>query len=380
MATILYGLKPDALVGVYLERVFPKLSAILGPVSHASPLPVVEIVEIAGGLAFLGGLGWRVARLARKKEKPRQALARAGASLLVLVSALYLFFVPCGLYVVARRPVEDRLLLDPHKLAAEDLVRAACLLNEPIAAARVAIGPAPGLATTSARDWLLHGSTDALPVDPAAVESAARAAATDAVMRLESRTFTAFIPARWPVPDTLLHRFGVTGSTLPLFSEVLMSPYVGATEYAASLPHELVHAAGVIREREADFYAFVGAARSPDPFLRYAVLTETRGRLLHAAVAAGIGDAWERARPTLPESVLNELDRTAIVSAQGAFAPGGSIETNPGQPDSVHITGGEEKGAAPVSVYRAVTNSAGLPTDYASAVPLMALWILERGL
>jgi hypothetical protein len=169
---------------------------------------------------------------------------------------------------------------------------------------------------------------------------------------------------------------------MPLTGEVCVSPYLSAIGYAAVLPHEYAHAAGVIREREADFYAFVGASRSRCALVRYAAFVEMRNRLSHAALAAGISDAGNRVRAVVSDGVQHEIDVLAGLYQERAFAPGGKIEVKEdaatGTAEVAAVTSGEAPGRAPVAVYQAVSASAGLPPDYDSCVPLCALWVLEH--
>ena len=166
---------------------------------------------------------------------------------------------------------------------------------------------------------------------------------------------------------------------IPLLGEVCVSPYMSAVEYPVILTHEYAHTAGIIREREADFYAFVGGSRSPCALLRYAILFSMRARLCEAAKKAGIDDAWEQAGATLPDDVQGEIVGLAELYRQRAFAPGGRIELKP-TPETqvVAVTEGEAPGSAPIAVYRAVSASAGLPLDYDSCLPLVALWVLQQ--
>lgn len=374
--------RPDALVTAWLVHGLPRVVAVLAPLDRASPAPWTDVLELVALGLVVGPAALHATRLVRRRESAREAAVRLGSRLLALVAAVYLLGVPAGLYDVGRRPIEERLALDPSRVGPSDLVDAALALNAPLVEARRALGDPPRLLfVTRAGDWHARGSSPDLPIDPAAVDAAARQAARDAVRTLEGRDWDVFVDPRAPVPDRLLHLYGVAGRTLPLFGEVCVSPYLSTVEYPVILAHEYAHATGVIREREADFYAFVGASRSPCALLRFSSLAVMRSRLTEAAKARGVEDAWDRVRAPLPADLLAELDVLSDLYQRSAFAPGGSVELTEsasGEPEVASVTAGDPPGSAPVAAYRAVAATAGLPPDYDSCLPLVALWLARR--
>ncbi len=375
---VVFGARPVALVEGFLVHVFPTLVAVTGPIFVRVPLASIELIASAIALVALAFLGRRLLRIRRKDETWRAALALTARRTLGLLAVASIVIVLVTSLAI-RRPIEERVALDPLRVTAADLVRAAIQLDGAVVEARRAMGTLPALHAVSAGDWLDGKAGDRFPFDRAAIVEASKLAASEAVAILESRSFATFQPPREPWPRWLFHGYGCWGRSNPFVGEVTVSRFISAVDHVAVLPHEYVHAAGILREREACFYAFVGGARSKNPVLRYCVLVDARRGLINAALAAGETNARLEADQALPNDVAFEIQERERLTNDHAFGPGASIEIVAGPaggPAQLAVTPGEPQGHATMAAYGAVSRAAGMPLDYSSANPIIAAWIL----
>ena len=107
----------------------------------------------------------------------------------------------------------------------------------------------------------------------------------------------------------LLSLTDFTGFFFPFTAEANVNTDAPASEFAATVAHELAHQRGVAKEQEANFCAVYASLLDGDPDYCYSASLMAYTYLGNALVSADPG-AWEMIRQGLDENVLRDLEAT----------------------------------------------------------------------
>ncbi len=236
---------PPSLVEQWYSRgLYPRVQAMLTPVSNLVP---IALLDVAAGALVLAG----IIRLTRLKGW-RERLRRGARALVVSAAALYLAFALLWGLNYRRMRLEDKLAYDTSRVNSAALVALT----------------ARAIAQVNA----LHASAHAATLDSRALANSV----ADAQQRLGDRhRFVAGVPKR----SLLSYGFRLTavdGMTNPVFLEIILNADVLPFERPMVLAHEWAHLAGYAHEAEANFVAWLACLRADAP-ARYSAWLATYG-------------------------------------------------------------------------------------------------------
>lgn len=246
---------PPALADQRFGRVwYPMIQRALTSTSNLAPVALLDVLVIlAAAVVVWGAVSvWRSARGTRG----RIALRRLWQGLTVAAAGYLAFLALWGLNY-QRPPVTDRVDFDRGRITLE-AVRAlnATSLEELI---RARAGLPARLEVWPSRDQVAR---DLQP----------RLAGAAAALGLPS-TVVAGRP-KFTLLDSYFTRAGVSGMTDPFFLETLMASNLLAFETPQVIAHEWGHLAGLARESEASFFAWLVCVGGT-PEARYSAWVET---------------------------------------------------------------------------------------------------------
>jgi Protein of unknown function (DUF3810) len=280
--TAFAGIVPAPLVEEWYSRgIFPRISAVMAPLTAAVPLSWIDLVLPAAALA----VAWSVYR-------------RRYRYLLGMLAGGYLFFFLAWGLNYQRMPLVSRLDYDPDRVT-DDAVRN--LRQE-----------------TAAELNSLYPLKERVLADDAAI-------LTEAGQRVEA-VVSELDGIRLPVPTVktswLLNPIFQAGGTLGMYNpfgrEALVVDPLLPFERPVIVMHEMAHVLGYANEGEANFIAFLAAIHSDQPISRYSGwlslwrYLERRGNedLLDAGPRRDLEELYERYRQDRVEWVSRAGDRT----------------------------------------------------------------------
>ena len=232
---------PQLVERYYARGFYPRLQAIVTPISNRVPVALFDVVVVLLVAAAIA-IWVRVIRQARKKARLR-ALWNGVASTVVLLAAVYLWFVIAWGFNYARPPLEEQMPFDAARITpdavrtlAEHSIRRA---NQSYAAAHAA-----GF--------------------PSISDSPKRLA--DALHQVESEfgrpRSTVFARPKWTIFTPFYRASGVSGQLGPFALETLLNPDLTGPEREATLAHEWAHLSGYAPESDASFIGLLAALRA----------------------------------------------------------------------------------------------------------------------
>lgn len=279
--------RPDWAEGWYAGGVGPAVTDALATVTGVVPFPVAELVLLAFLARQVAGL-WRGVRAWRAGERAAGELVRSGGLRLAgdAGAALLLFYVAWGFHY-ARPPLEERMALAGGDRA--DAGELAGLAREAVSEANRAYRA-------------LHGTDDAghptrMPADGAALSRALRRGWGRAAgaLDLPAAAGREYGPVKRFWPAQAVAYLGIGGFFFPWTGEPVLNGLQPAATAVHTMVHEMAHQRGYAPEDDANFLAFLVAARTPDPLVRYSAWFQAHIRLLNALHGAD-REAWEEIR------------------------------------------------------------------------------------
>lgn len=228
-----------AAVGLYGDRLYPALQAVVTPLSNRVPIPLFDAmlaVVILFGLWGLAGTvrrGWR-----RRSIRP---LVRAVGVAVVVLAVIYIWFLVMWGYNYRRPGVETALASFEADRATPALVRQL---------AELAVARANALHAEAHR-----AGFPAIDDVPAALVDSLHAVE----QRLgRGRPTVASRPKRpWTAP--YMRAVGVSGMLTPWFLETYLNPDLTGPERPYVLAHEWAHLSGFAPEEDASFVGLLAA-------------------------------------------------------------------------------------------------------------------------
>jgi hypothetical protein len=271
LVSLLLSKMPNLVEGTYGTRVGPAISCTLSRITGVLPFSLAEWLIAAFVTRQVVGLGRGLADALRRRRRWKNALGggalRAGQDAGIVVALFYLLWG----FQYARPSVEARLDWPDGGDAPVEVI--AELAAEMVDAANDAY-------------VALHGSDDAgeptrLP-DPSALdvtlEEGWRAAARE--MEMSGPAAGRFGRAKRLLASGLLDRLGLSGFYFPFTGEANVNRGVPAVSYPQVVAHEKAHQRGINPEDEANFFGFLAAALTPDPYARYSACVFAQRQLL----------------------------------------------------------------------------------------------------
>lgn len=242
-------LPPAMVEGWYSRGFYPRLQAMVTPVSNLVPIAVLDValgvVLLAFIALFVRTAGWRA------------KLLRTAAAVVTTAAIVYIAFVAMWGLNYRRQRVEDKVAYDRSRV---DKAAVSKLANQAIAQANTLYAPA-----------------HATPFDARRLEASVR----EAQQRLgDSRTFVAGVPKR-SLLSWYFRQAAISGMTDPVFLEIILNDDLLLVERPMVLAHEWAHLAGYAHEAEANFVAWLACLRG-DALARYSAALSTYA---HAASA-----------------------------------------------------------------------------------------------
>lgn len=107
-------------------------------------------------------------------------------------------------------------------------------------------------------------------------------------------------------PKGFLLRWGISGNYLPFTGEPTLDPGLHGLRMPSTALHELAHSAGISGEGACNFYAYLSALFSRDPFMIYSALIEKLRDELHLLAITDF-DTYELAKNQVPEYIGRDL-------------------------------------------------------------------------
>lgn len=265
-ALYLVGRSPALVERLFVERLGPRLTALVAAPVARAPICLAEWVEGAAGVVVVAFVVATLAEIARSPGRRRAVARRAVAVSWAIVSWVLVLFELLWGMAYARPAAEDRFALRPPDgvlapPAADELER---LANELVDR------------TNALYLELHHGWPDAFAPTTSALSWLELDAAVD-------RGWSAMVPAMGLDPGVAAPR----GPAKPLRSSVLFSwlgiggfyfPFTGEANINVDAPqwglphtiaHEKAHQRFVASENEANFHGWLACIWSDDPFVRY---------------------------------------------------------------------------------------------------------------
>lgn len=244
LGVALTPLPPSFVEQSYSRGVYPRVQALVTPVSNLVPIALLDIVAGALLLAAVGHL----ARLEGWRARVRWA---AGA-LVTAAAVVYLAFALLWGLNYRRVRLEQKLAYDQSRVTRTALV---ALTNRAIAQVNA-----------------LHAGARAAAFDATALERGV----ADAQQRLgDRRRFVAGVPKR-SLLSFGFRQTAVDGMTNPVFLEIILNGDLLPFERPMVLAHEWAHLAGYAHEADANFVAWLACVRG-DAGARYSAWLSTYG-------------------------------------------------------------------------------------------------------
>lgn len=236
---------PAAFVEQWYSRgVYPRIQAIVTPMSNLVP---IALLDIAAGALLLAA----IIRLTRLKGWKARVWWAARA-LVVTTAVVYLAFALLWGLNYRRTRLEDKLAYDKARVNKAALI---ALTHRSITQANA-----------------LHASARVAAFDPRALADAV----ADAQRRLgDSRRFVVGEP-KWSLLSYVFRQTAVDGMTNPVFLEIILNADLLPFERPMVLAHEWAHLAGYAHEAEANFVAWLACLRADAP-ARYSAWIATYG-------------------------------------------------------------------------------------------------------
>ncbi|UCD24278.1 MAG: DUF3810 domain-containing protein [Gemmatimonadota bacterium] len=309
-ASLLLSRVPGLTEAAYGTTTGPVLARVLSHLTGVVPFSLSELFVVAVISRQLFGATRGVMEIrARQRTWKNAALAgilRLAQDTGVLIA---LFYVLWG-FNYSRAPLHEKLSWpQPTDLTAEEL---AGLSQQAVAAANDAY-------------LELHGVNDlGKPTQPTQSQRALQHALMLgwATAREELGLSTIggrFGRAKTPFLTPWYEWTGTAGFYFPYTAEANLRAGIPAVDHPKMLSHELAHQRGVARESEANFWGFLAAARSTEPWARYSAFVFAQRQLLAVLTRQDPERAVEVARTRLP-GVQRDIEdsRDYWVSFRGA--------------------------------------------------------------
>lgn len=259
---------PEVLYGRWLG---PNVARVLSLVTGVVPIALSEVFVALVILRQIWGGGIALADVIRGKRQLVNAIQAGGLRLAqdvgVLVAAFYILWG----FNYSRAPLQDRVewpavdsvSVEELSNLAEQMVRAA---NE---------------------SYLrIHGSEDAgkpteLPKDDRSLLKALAAGWVQARRELGLPTVSGpFGRVKTPAVTSWYEWTGVAGFYFPYTGEANLRRGIPAVDRPKMLAHEMAHQRGVARESEANFWGYLAASHSVDPYSQYSAFVFAQRQLL----------------------------------------------------------------------------------------------------
>jgi Protein of unknown function (DUF3810) len=225
----------------YSTSIYPRIQAILTPVSNLVPFALFDVLTVAAVVILILAVAFAVVRA--RAERRLRPLAGLLASIATTAAVVYLVFLAVWGLNYRRMPMEERLALD----------RAAPSTEQVVTLGLEAIRRMNGLYQEAHRTgWEPDPRYDRALLDAYAFVQQKLGAARSAVPgRLKSSIYGAYF--RWTTVDGMVDPFAL---------EVLTNPDLLPFERTFIAAHEWAHLAGFADESEANFVAWLTCIRA----------------------------------------------------------------------------------------------------------------------
>lgn len=307
---------PPAAVGLYGDRVYPALQAVVTPLSNRVPIPLFDAL-----LALLIVLAvWAVARVGRRAWRTRsiRPIVRTGAVAAVVAAGLYLWFLVLWGYNYRRPGVEAALPAFHADRSTPAMVRRL---------AELAVSRSNRLHAEAHRTGF--PAIDEVPRP--LLESL-----HEVEGRLGRARPTAVSRPKRPWTTPYMRAVGVSGMLAPWFLETYLNPDLTGPERPYVLAHEWAHLSGFAPEEDASFVGLLTAMGAADPASQYSawlfLASEAAMRLppgTREQVLAGLDDGPRddlRAIAARLQSRVPWLDQASWVAYDHAIKSQGAEE------------------------------------------------------
>lgn len=290
--------RPDLVEKWYGQVIYPVLAGLLARVSSLVPFSIAEwalVALVLGGAVALVVLAVRVRR-GRARLGP--ALVRVSLAALLVAGPLYLAFLLCFGLNYQRPPLAEVQGWDVAPPAPDELVAAARALASQLA---------------ELRSSLSEDEAGVLDFDPQEALSGAPVGLAAAVRRYPRLGLdVGRARPKCVVFSRAMTLVGIGGIYIPFTAEPNLNCEVPEPFLPFAASHEMIHAAGVASEAEADFLAYVACREHPQAEFRYA------GRLVAMQyLRAAVGRVDPAAAQLLSREIQGGPQRD--LDAQDAF-------------------------------------------------------------
>jgi hypothetical protein len=225
----------------YSTSIYPKVQAILTPVSNLVPFALFDVLTVIAAVVLIMAVVFAALRAkAQRRVRPLVALL---ASIATAAAIVYLVFLAVWGLNYRRVPMEERLALDRGAPSTEQVVTLGL----------EAIRHMNGLYQQAHRaGWETDPRDDRSMIDAYALVQQKLSDAASAVPgRLKSSIYGAYF--RWTTVDGMVDPFAL---------EVLANPDLLPFERTFVAAHEWAHLAGFADESEANFVAWLTCVRA----------------------------------------------------------------------------------------------------------------------
>lgn len=279
---------PATVEALYTRGLYRHIAAIITPVTERLPFSLALILVTGGPLLFLVlWAGNWIYRRRVKKLSHWRGLIWGPKWLLLIVPAVWLWFLLFWGMGYARMPVEERLRFDSANVSEDELLHikegllAVILRDQPLTEDDRDTDRA--LASVSKAMQTLTGTWDGMSVR---------------------------IPRRVKAtPYGMLLMNGTSGVCAPFTLEPHVDGALPDTWFVSVGAHELGHIAGICDEGETNLISYIAGLRADDPFARYAVALNVLLSVAHQLKDDARKDIMKR----LPEQAHRDLDRVRKV-------------------------------------------------------------------
>jgi uncharacterized protein DUF3810 len=296
LAAALLPLDADAVERWYSTGLYPRLQAVITPLSNSIP---IALLDLAAGCLIVAGTVVLVRRA--KAVGVRRALARTAGSIVTASAVLYLLFLLLWGLNYRRTPLERKLDYDSSRVTRQ---AATALANTAVKSMN------GGFAAAHARGW------DAGSLEPPFGDVQRGLGAT--------RTAVPGVP-KLSLLSLYFRRAAIDGMTDPFFLEIILNADILDVERPFITAHEWAHLAGYADESEANFVAWLTCLRG-DSLARYSGWVsayEYAMRALPRADRAGVSPLepgpsadlramaarYERSSPVIRETASDVYDK-----------------------------------------------------------------------
>lgn len=241
LAAALLPIGSDGIERGFSTSIYPRLQAVLTPVSNLVPFALFDVLTVAAVVALILSVARATARA--RRERRLRPLMTLGFSIATAAAVVYLIFLALWGLNYRRVPMEKRLVLD----------RGAPSTDQVVTLGFEAIRHMNGLYAEAQRTgWEQDPRNDRTLVDAYRVVQQQLGGSVTAVPgRLKATIYGPYF--RWTTVDGMVDPFAL---------EVLANPDLLPLERTFIAAHEWAHLAGFADEAEANFVAWLTCIRA----------------------------------------------------------------------------------------------------------------------